>query len=107
MSLQKNKVKVVKKRKKRIIPINTTEDLLKVINKVQLNENKKQFKIGIPDNNLSIVAENIMLDCNVKFEVYETSRRRVYTLTYEREEFLDNLILDEVEDEILENGQLF
>ena len=53
------------------------------------------------------VAENIMTDLGVEFESYISEGRRTYNVSYTAPEPDFDLTLEELDDEFLEDGQLF
>ena len=81
------------------------DEILKLFSKVQAADGK-EFRVLIGDD-LYPIAENIMNDLDIAFKVTEKDGRRSYAMSYERPDDVLNLVLEELDDEFLEEGQIF
>jgi len=95
-----SKKKLKRKRKKKI----TMDDVYKNLNKVQINRKKITFAMFIDE---ATVAENIIKDTNLKYNKIVMKTQTVFTVYPKKDDELDILEIDYLEDEIPEEGQIF
>jgi len=99
--------KTKKKRKKRaaIPKISDIDDFYKYVNKVQLDKNT--VVLTITDSNLVPIIENILRDSSLEFDKREFSTGFRYRMYPNFDEVVVDIDIDELQDEFLEEGQLF
>jgi len=94
------KKKLKRKRKKKM----TMDDVYKILNKVQINRKKITFAMFIEE---AAVAENIIRDTELKYNKIVMKTQTVFTVYPRKDDELDILEIDYLEDEIPEEGQIF
>ena len=99
--------KKVKKRKKRtIIPkIDALDDFYKYVNRVQLE--KITVVLTVINFDLVPIVENIMRDSSLEFDKREFSKGIRYRIHPNFKEVVVDIDIEELQDEFLEEGQLF
>ncbi|MFA5599855.1 MAG: hypothetical protein WDA06_04585 [Phenylobacterium sp.] len=85
--------------------IKTIDDLYKAINRVQ--QKHESLEIKLTDETLSPVVENIIADSSLIFEKSEQGKSIVYLMSPGEIDFSAEIQVKELEDEFLEDGQLF
>lgn len=96
------KKKVVKRKRKKKI---TMDDVYKILNKVQIGKKKITFAMFVDESD---TAENIIKDVELKYDKAVMKTQTVFTIyPRDKDEELDILDVDYLEDEIPEEGQIF
>lgn len=98
--VRKKVIKKKRKRKKKIV----MDDVYKMLNKVQVEKKKITFAMFADDAD---TAENIIKDVNLKYDKAIMKTQTVFTIYPNKENELDILDIDYLEDEIPEEGQIF
>jgi hypothetical protein len=100
-----SKSKKTSKRGRRFRKIFDMELAYKVINEVQ--SSNEEYKIRLMDMQLAPVIENLIKDASLKFEKSEEKDSIIYRVIPGEVEFSKDILVEELEDEFLEKGQLF
>ena len=85
--------------------VRTLDDFFKIVNKIQLE--KVKVKILATDLDSHLIIENILNDSKLSFDKREMKKGILYTIHPNMEEVIIEPDVEELEDEFLENGQLF
>ena len=106
-SKRKKKLITIKKRKRNLIIeiINDIDDFVKIVNKVQID--KLSARIYLKDDTIYPVIENILKDSHLSFEKKEGKKMIMYVIRPNLSEIVTDVSVEELEDEFLEEGQLF
>ena len=111
MAKKQKKTSTKKAGKKRIKQnyrvIREVEDLYKQVNIAQTSKRNEIVRIIVRDETIFPVIENLLNDSEVSFTSKETNSGRLYEILYDKEIEEDPIVLDELEDEFIEEGQLF
>jgi len=105
---RKNKMNVsTKKRRKNLIIeiVSDIDDFVKIVNKVQVE--KLSARIYLKDDTICPVIENILKDAHLEFEKKEGKKMTMYVIRPNLSEISLDVSVEELEDEFLEEGQLF
>lgn len=103
---KKEKVSTKKRKKNLIIEIiSDIDDFVKIVNKVQIE--KMSARIYLKDNTISPVVENILKDAHLEFEKKSGKKMSMYVVRPNLSEITLDVSVEELEDEFLEEGQLF
>lgn len=99
------KKKQTRKKGVHVTEISDIDDFVKVVNKVQVS--KKTEKILLKDSTISHIIENIMKDSGLPFKKNASKEGLAYTIDPNFTDVNIDVDVDELEDEFLEEGQLF
>lgn len=94
-----------RRRRTRYVEVVQMDQLYKIINKVQLD--RKPCSISIPDSSVCPVAENILKDLGIKYTKDAGETTTIYNLIPSDEPIVRDIEVEELEDEMIEQGQLF
>lgn len=97
----------IKKRRKNLIIeiISDIDDFVKIVNKVQVE--KMSARIYLRDDSICPVIENILKDAHLEFEKKSGKKMSMYVVRPNLSEITLDVSVEELEDEFLEEGQLF
>ena len=107
-TIKKSSSKKVKKRKytkTEIKTIDSIEDFLKIVNFVQLN--KEKVKIFTSDFTMTPIIENILRDTSLSFDKRVMKKGTSFNIHPNFQDVVIDVDVKELEDEFLEDGQLF
>jgi len=94
-----------KKRGRRFRRVFDMELAYKIVNNVQ--ESGEAYKIRLMDIQIAPVIENLIRDASLEFEKSEEKDSIMYKILPGDIEFSKEIEVEELEDEFLEDGQLF
>ena len=94
-----------KKRGRRFRRVFDMELAYKIINTVQ--ESNEAYKIRLMDVSIAPILENLITDAQLEFEKSEEVDSIMYKISPGDVEFCKEIEVDELQDEFLEDGQLF
>ena len=102
---KKRSAKKKKKRPYKIAKKLSMDEIYRIINKVQIGGKKAQFAVSTAN---AVIVENVIKDLNLKFNRVNL-KTKVSFVIHPSERFEEEVVfdLDFLEDEILEDGQLF
>jgi len=94
---------IVKKRKKRVRV--SMDNIYGILNKAQLSRKKTVFAVGNEDVD---VVENIVKDVNLKYNLVRMKTQSVFTIEAQEEvDNFDTVNVEYLDDELVEDGQVF
>tara|TARA_Y100000310_G_C20407925_1_gene680549 strand:+ start:304 stop:690 length:387 start_codon:yes stop_codon:yes gene_type:complete len=102
---KKRKKRKKKKRKYKVAKKLEMDDIYRIINKVQIGQQKSSFAVDI---DYAVVVENVLRDLNLYYERNDLKTKIIFCVhppEIQEEDIVFDL--DFFEDEILEEGQLF
>jgi len=102
---KKAKKTKAKKRGRRFRRVFDMELAYKVINTVQ--ESHEAYKVRLMDVSIAPVFENLIKDATLEFEKSEEKDSIMYKILPGETEFCKEIEVEELQDEFLEDGQLF
>ena len=103
----KKAIKKIDKATRKYRVIYDIDTLCKYINMIQTVKRNKSITVIVKDDTIIPIVENMLRDLEVKFDGIDTERGRVYTMLYDLPEIEEDVMIQELDDEYIENGQLF
>ena len=94
-----------KVKKKRIKTMLEMDQVYQVINEVQTTF--KKATIVVPDKIMCPIVNNLLKDADLVFQVEDNDTGTVFKIDPPEDISLDDVKLDDLQDELIEDGQLF
>jgi len=99
------KKKIIRKKRKKMCPeIKEIDEFYVIINKVQCSGVEMTVEFTFQDASLRPTAEHILKDIELPFEVLDGG---IYRIDFVPKEDVEQLVVEQLDDEIVEEGQLF
>jgi seryl-tRNA synthetase len=99
------KEKSAKVKKHNVSVVDDIDDIAKVINRIQVD--KVPVRASLSNRDMCPTIENILRDSNLTWELRITKKKVYYKIHPNFDEIRTDINVRELEDEFLEDGQLF